>query len=567
MKMAISKPTAKKNNIFKDHGDRTAFLIGAILGAVTFIVIFGASMISPSNTNWIFAYTGDATQHHLGWVFFRNTPWTFPIGLTDGLCCDGKVSCMYSDSIPLFGLIFKILSPLLPENFQFLGLWGVICFALNGGFGASLLYRIKPDIIFTSVGSLFYSAFPPSINRITHHNSLGAIWLFIIAMILCLDHKKEYKHKFTPMILWAVNCMLAVLIHTYFVPMVFMVMMGYVILVTFRDKKFIKAVAVFGTSVAATLLTLFIIGAFYGNGGYIDGGFGGYSSNLNTFFDSRGLSKFLRPLNSFDGQGEGFGYLGLGMIVCVIIAVIILFSLIENKEGSFFKAAGGLFKKYKVEFWAFAAVFMVSFCWAVSNRITLNGRLLLEIPLPRLVRGCLSVFRCSGRFIWVPGVLIMTSAMALVSKLTRKTAIAAVGLCFLIQGMDIRDWCRILHSQYAQPPAYEYALKDEKWEELTKDTKEIIFLPMKDAYGLYMQMYFDFSQMAAKKHMSLSSFYLARMELKSVQKYAQEQYDQLKAGNGRKDVLYVFFDKEDAVEETDNTKVYEIDGYTVAKVK
>ena len=67
-------------------------------------------------------------------------------------------------------------------------------------------------------------------------------------------------------------------------------MMGYVILVTFRDKKFIKAVAVFGTSVAATLLTLFIIGAFYGNGGYIDGGFGGYSSNLNTFFDSRGLS-------------------------------------------------------------------------------------------------------------------------------------------------------------------------------------------------------------------------------------------------------------------------------------
>ena len=566
--MATPKTKAtEKKFIFKDHGSKTAFLIGAILGAVTFIVIFGASMISPSNTNWLFAYTSDATQHHLGWVFFRNSPWTFPIGLTEGLTCDGAVSCMYSDSIPLFGLIFKILSPLLPETFQYIGLWAVICFALNGGFGAALLYRIKPDLVFTSIGSLFYSAFPPTIHRIAHHNSLGAIWLFIIAMILCLDHKKEYKHKFTPMILWSVDCMLAVLIHTYFVPMVFMVMMGYVILVVYRDKNFKKAVAVFCSSVASTLLTLFFIGAFYGNGGYIDGGFGGYSSNLNTFFDSFGLSKFLRPLNSFDGQGEGFGYLGLGMIVCVIIAFIILLGIIEKKDGSFIKTARGLLKKYKVEFWAFAVVFAVSFCWAVSNRITLNGRVLLEIPMPRLVRGCFSVFRCSGRFIWVPGVLVMTSAMALVSKLTRKTAVIAVALCFLIQGLDIRDWCRSLHNQYGHKPAYEYALKDEKWEELTKDTKEVIFLPMKDAYGLYMQMYFDFAQMAAKKHMGLSSFYLARMDLASVRDYAQEQYDQLKAGNGRKDVLYVFFDKEDAVEETENTKVYEIDGYTVAKVK
>ncbi len=565
--MAIPKPTTEKKYVLKDHSSKIVFLIGAILGAITFIVIFGASMINPSNTNWVLGYTNDATQHHLGWVFFRNSPWTFPIGLTEGLTCDGKVSCMYSDSIPLFGLIFKILSPILPETFQFLGLWGVVCFALNGGFGASLLYRIKPDMLFASIGSLFYSAFPPSVNRITHHNSLGAIWLFLIAMILCLDHKREYKHKFTPMILWAVNCMLAVLIHTYFVPMVFIVMMGYVILVVYRDKKLKKAVAVFGTSIASTILTLFIIGAFYGQGGYTDGGFGGYSSNLNTFFDSRGLSKFLKPLNSFDGQGEGFGYLGLGMIVCVFISLIILLSLIEKKEGNFIKTARGLLKKYKVEFWAFIVVFMVSFCWAVSNRITLNGRLLLEIPLPRLIRGGLSIFRCSGRFIWVAGVLVMTSAMALVSKLTKKTAIVAVAMCFLIQGMDIRDWCRTLHNQYAKQPAYEYALKDEKWEELTKDTKEIIFLPMKDAYGLYMQMYFDFAQMAAKKHMSLSSFYLARMDLDSVRKYAQEQYDQLKAGNGRNDVLYVFFDKEDAIVETDNTKVYEIDGYTVAKVK
>lgn len=549
------------------HKKQITFLVGAILGAAVFIIIFGYSMIIPTNTNWLLAYVNDATQHYLGWEFFRRTPWTFPIGLTENLKCDGAVSCMFSDSIPLFGLIFKPFSSLLPERFQFLGLWGVICFALNGGFGASLLYRIKQNILFTSIGSLFYSAFPPAINRITHHNSLGAIWLFMAAMVLCLDYKKEYKNKYTPMILWAVDCMLAVLIHSYFVPMIFMVLMGYIILVVFRDKKLKKAIAVFCSSVGSTVLTMFVIGAFYGNGGYVDGGFGLYSSNLNTYFNSLGLSKFLIPLNSFDGQGEGFGYLGFGMILCCFIAVFVLLSKIEQKNGNIISSAIEMIKKYNIEIIAFAIVYFVGFFWAVSNRITLNGRLLVEIPIPYIVRMGFSVFRASGRFIWISCVLLMTVSLWLISKLPHKTAIAVIAVCFAVQGLDIRDWCRGLHSTYAEQPAYEFPLQDEKWDELTKDTDEIIFLPMKDAYGLYMQMYFDFAQLAIEKNMKLSSFYLARMDVQSVRAYSEEEYEKLKAGKGRSDVLYVFFDKEDAVEETENTKVYEIDGYMVAKVK
>lgn len=543
------------------------FLIGAILGAIVFITIFGTSIIVPTNTNWLFAAPDDSTQHHLGWVFFRQTPWTFPIGLTEGVTCDGAVSCMFSDSIPLFGLIFKLLSPILPDTFQYLGLWGVVCYALNGGISALMLQRLNPNILFTSIGSLFYSAFPPTTERITHHNSLGAIWLFMAAMILCLDHKREYKRKTTPVLLWAFLCMLAVLIHTYFIPMIFMVMAGYVILTVFRDKKLKKAIAVFVAPVCSTLLTMFVIGAFYGKGGYADGGFGIYSSNLNTFFNSAGVSKFLLPLNCLDGQGEGFGYLGLGMIICGFLAIIVLFSKIEQKEDGFVKSASALIRKHNVEIIAFLAVFAISFCWAVSNRITLNGRLLLEIPLPYYVHGALSIFRASGRFIWVSAVLVMTATLWLVSKLPKKTAIAAVALCFALQGLDLRDRCITLHDQYARQPAYEFALKDPKWDELTKDTNEIIFVPMSYSFGLYMQTYFDFAQLALEKNLTLSSFYLARMDLPSVIAYSEKEYEQLQKGSGRTDALYVFFNKEDAVTETDHVKIYNIDGYTVAKVK
>ena len=37
------------------------FLIGAILGAIVFITIFGTSIIVPTNTNWLFAAPDDST--------------------------------------------------------------------------------------------------------------------------------------------------------------------------------------------------------------------------------------------------------------------------------------------------------------------------------------------------------------------------------------------------------------------------------------------------------------------------------------------------------------------------
>ena len=300
---------------------RLIFPIGAVLGALVFIWIFGTAIISPSNTGWIFEHPDDTTQHHLGWVFYRHTPWTFPICMTDGLTSDGAVSCMYTDSLPLFAIFFKLLSPILPESFQYFGIWGVVCFALNGGFGALLLSRIKNNIFFTSVGSLFYSMFFPSIARITHHNSLGAIWLIMIAMILTLDHDRKYKRSFTPIALWTLTCMAATLIHIYFIPMVYFVMAGYIILVYFRDKNRLKAVLTFVSSTVFSLLTLYVIGAFEGNSSYRDGGYGIYSSNLNTFFNSMGHSKYLRQLNTTQGQGEGYGYLGLGMLVCCFLAI------------------------------------------------------------------------------------------------------------------------------------------------------------------------------------------------------------------------------------------------------
>ena len=44
----------------------------------------------------------------------------------------------FTDSIPLFAIFFKLFSAVLPSTVQYFGLFVLICFMLQGGFGALL---------------------------------------------------------------------------------------------------------------------------------------------------------------------------------------------------------------------------------------------------------------------------------------------------------------------------------------------------------------------------------------------------------------------------------------------
>ncbi|SEH39716.1 hypothetical protein SAMN02910265_00350 [Ruminococcus flavefaciens] len=543
------------------------FLAGAILGAAVFILFFGVDIISPVNTKWIFAQHDDVTQHHVGWEFFRRSPWDFPFGLIEGISADEKVSCMYTDSIPLFAIVFKLLSPILPDNFQYFGIWGIICYMLNGGFGALLLTRIKKNLFFTSVGSLFYSAFWPTLLRIMHHNSLGAIWLVIIPLILTIDHDRKYKHSFTPVILWTVTCILASLIHLYFIPMIYCVMLGYMILLFFKDKKRVQAIAVFASSTVFSVLFLWIIGGFYGSGSYTDGGFGIYSANFNTFFNSKGQAKYMRQLDILDGQYEGFGYLGLGMLILCFLSVLVIVNKLSTKEGGFLKNASAAVKSRKAEIITFCVIFAAGFFWAASNKLTINRNVIMTIPLPEFILGKLGIFRSSGRFIWLPCLMTMTSVLWICAKLNKSTLFTALTLCIAVQFGDMQNYYTDTHAAAHRNDAYITALSGAEWEEAANGAEEIVFLPLPDNYKSYMKLYFDFAELACNKHMKLSSFYLARTDNSILKAYADKKYTELKSGNGSSKYLYVFFNNEDIPVNVKGLDVKEIDGYTVARVK
>lgn len=552
----------KKDNFRWKIGYTAA--VGGLLGAILFFCIYGFAVVVPAYDDWLWADNGDMTQHYVGWQFFRRSDWHFPLGMTDGLMNE-SVSCMYTDSIPLFALFFKLLSPLLPETFQYIGLWGLFSFTAQGALAAVLLSRFSRSPLFCVIGSVFYIVSPVVLQRMFTHEALAGHWVILWSFILWAYRDHEWKFRAAPVVLWTLNSMTAVLVHSYFVPMVYLVLMGYVITDVWSSKKLLRSAACVISATVFTLLTLFCIGAFEGESRIAEGGLGVYSANLNSLFNSMGVSKFLTPMNTDHGQYEGFGYLGLGMIFAAFLAAAALIRSFEKDGTGFIRSAASAVRRNRQYIAAFAAVAAIGIFVAVSPVCKLNARTLYTIEYPASIQSLLSIFRASGRFIWVTDYLVYTAVFALLAKLEgKRTAVIALTLCLGVQLLDLRDNMRTKHDIFAEKVEYTSPLSDPAWDKLAESSSEIIFLPLYENYLGNTTMYFSFAKYACDNNMTLSSFYLARASYENMAEYAAEKLELLKSGNGSPEALYIFTDENEVPDRAD-VEIYRINGYTAAK--
>ena len=133
--------------------------IVALLAVVLYIWTYGIHILNPAYTDWLMG-GGDLTQHYLGWKAYRAGSWTFPIGNTTNLAWPAGTSVIFTDSIPLLAVFFKLFSGILPKNFQYFGIWGLLCFILQGVFAARILRRFTDSRALTVLGSLLITLSP-----------------------------------------------------------------------------------------------------------------------------------------------------------------------------------------------------------------------------------------------------------------------------------------------------------------------------------------------------------------------------------------------------------------------
>ncbi len=523
----------------------------ALLGAFTFIYIYGVHVLDPSYTDWLLtSVDGDLTQHYLGWKFYRHAGWDFPFGMMDTLAYPNRTSVIFTDSIPLFAFGFKLIRFLLPARFQYFGWFGLLCFMLQGALGAGLVKKYAGNRFGTVAGGMFFVLSPVFIDRMYWMTALAAHFLCLLGLWFLVYYEETYRETKKAVTGWGLLGMLCAGIHLYFLPMCGVILLGFLLLDWVKSgagahgsnirndrnggteekgkhgKKrweiFLPLLAYLGCAA----VTVFLFGGFGSGMKAGNDGLGYYSFNLNGFFNPQGWSAYLKDMPCTDSQYEGFGYLGLGCLVLLVCSAAVWFGTAggraENRSvGKCFGGNGesaGKRRRGIVTGWmeehvygvVFAGIFLLTLCMAVSNVIMYHDKVLCEIPLPGAVRRLWSVFRATGRLVWPAVYLLVLGAVCVGRKaLNGRTRGILLACCLLLQFADVKDMLAEKREVYNKRDSYQTLLPSEIWRKIGEEKKIRHICFVSDMVS-NRKLLFSFGDYASDYGLTLNDFYFAR---------------------------------------------------------
>lgn len=547
----INKNCIKKDYVF-------TFLLGLLLGFICFILIYGIKVLDVTYDNWLLN-GGDLTQHYIGWKFYRDSNWTFPFGLMEGLAYPLKTSIIYTDSIPIMAVLFKILSPILPTTFQYFGLWGLMCFMLQGGVSAIIIRKFTNNKINCCLGSIFFIISSTVLFRMFAHTALGAQWLILLAFAIWL-YKDSFSGIKEKSIIWSIMVAFSASVHMYICAMVIGIMCGFILDELLEKNNWKENAIILFSSLSTGVLQIFLLGGFYGELEKSGGGLGFFNSNLNTLFNSFEFSNFLKSLPfATDGQYEGSAYLGLGMIILFIISIAIKIENIQFKGNVKFKVKKLI--KEKSSIFSLIVISIVFGMLALSKVISFNNKILLEIKLPGFIENLLGMFRASGRFMWPVFYLIMFfSILTIITYRNKKFANLIIIICLGIQVLDLQGYMKGKHDIFTSKQTYNTTLHSEFWDNIKDDYDNIVFLDSDDILEKQENLY-AFANYASENNMTLNTFYFARRYLE-IDNTLVDYMEKLSNGEFDDRTIYIF-NNQIINKNLYSLTFYNVDGYLI----
>ena len=129
-------------------------LLFLLISFLCLISVVGIDNVSFKSTEWL--YTGESAQHQLGWHFFKNDIWRFPLGNNPNYGEEFSNSIVFSDAIPILALFFKSFKSFIPGNFQYFSFWYFICFFLQLFFSFKIIKKFTGSDLYSVIGSFFF---------------------------------------------------------------------------------------------------------------------------------------------------------------------------------------------------------------------------------------------------------------------------------------------------------------------------------------------------------------------------------------------------------------------------
>jgi hypothetical protein len=463
-----------------------------LLGFAAFFFITGGKILQPTYTDWLME--GDPSTNLVGWQFFRNSPlWQWPIGANPnyGMAPIGS-SIVFTDAVPLLAFIFKPLSALLPDTFQYFGLWILICFSLQSYFAWKLLALFTQDKWLPLIGSVFFTLAPACLWRLHGHYALFGQWVLLAGLYL-------YFSKNFSIFRWIGLLVTVALINAYLLVMVLAIYSADLIQrYWLKQTGIVKTLSYFFVSIVCIAIVMWSAGYFMLGAGVRGSGFGFFHMNLLSLIDPDDIwSKFLPDMKQGDGDYEGFNYLGLGMLgLGLIVGYELLRSVKDIRIGP------------KAKTIPILSVSIGFFLYAISNHVAIGAHEIFAYGLPSIIGPFTNTFRASGRLFWPAYYVIYLAIFYLL--FTRLKSSAVITLCSVMlffQVIDSTDVWNTFRNKFSHSPAWSSPMRSPLWSDLAYRYRKIIFVLPHNQPTNWMPL----SQFAAMHQMAINIGYLARV--------------------------------------------------------
>ena len=491
-------------------------VLALLLGTLLFTYVTGGAVINPLETDWLMF--GDAAQHYLGWEFFRHTPvLQWPIGANYPLGMELSSSIVFTDSIPIAAYIAKLLNPILPATFQYLGIWIWICFSLQAYFAIRILRVFLYVNSHVYLSSFFLVFSPPLIYRLIHaghgHIALASHWLILAGIYLYLKNNANNSK-------WTLLIALTWLIQAYFSPMVIAIWVASLI------KRLISREHLLGLikSIAITTLTSFLV---MWSSGYVMLGKDFNPEGWNYVFrwqplslvdsgtnDSTGWSLILSDRAQLDGATEAFSFLGTAIVLLMAISLIPLLNRIRISRKSILLTfltglvlvlgtallslsitkmvsvsaliivvifSGTLFiqlKLSRVKYLPLLVAVTLLAIYSMTNQIFFAQQILFEYPLFPPLREFTETFRTHGRSIWpFYYVLILGSVIYFAKNFKSGLVTAVLTSLIIFQLIDTAPAINSARERFMSVEGWTSPMVDPRRDELAQRSKSILVVP------------------------------------------------------------------------------------------
>lgn len=500
-----------------------------LMTIVAFQIGLGFEKFNPANISWLFEARADWASHYLGWCFYRDAPWQFPLGTLDRYYYPIGTNIGFTDSIPLVAIPLKCISFLLPDNFQYFGMWLFLCMFLNGYYSLKIFQYFNINKIVSYLLVVIILLNPVFIFR-QIHPSYCAHWLLIGSIYLYLSTNKNsdnLKQKLThQLILLFLSCFITVYL-TAVVYGLFLILLiklyHYDKLITLKNALmyFLKSLAIlFGSWISIGLINFSKHTDIASTGFY-----GTYKMNLNSIYNPLGYSRVLPNQELISGyQQDGFMYLGIGVFLMIFISVIYA---IKSKKWFFSKKLIPLL----------VLCFLLTI-FAITNVISFNNKNIFTIPFLEKMSLIGDIFRASARFFWAVYYLIIFYFIYIFNKIpfNKYVKIGVVTVIVLIQMIDTSP---VFYQKETQLGDYKPPMNIPYWNSVFSNFKNIItVMPFNNDLVSY-QDYQEIAYFAYKNGGSVTNGNLARYDGKRAQIYINKIITEIIQGQFPIENLYI----------------------------